>query len=132
MLNNEFFSNRDLPPNIKRTNDKYRGQIFYWQYVFDLLNHVAQKRRKIEVDSSRERKLKIINFPNGRREVIPPSLVALHSRELAHFLPPSYSPAWKGPGQSGEERRECVRTVHGNKNSESENQRKREVRAERN
>lgn len=54
-----------------------------------------QKLRKIEVDSSREQKLKIINFPNGRREVIPPSLVALHSGELAHFLPPSYSPAWK-------------------------------------
>lgn len=83
-------------------------------------------RGKIEVDFSREQKLKIINFPNGRREVIPPSLVALHSRELAHFMPPSYSPAWKGPGGV----RKCAR--YRNKNSKSENQRKREVRAERN
>jgi len=85
-----------------------------------------QKVRKIEVDSSREQKLKIINFPNGRREVIPPSLVALHSGELAHFLPPSYSPAWKDLGIVGK----CAR--YRNKNSKSENQQKTEMRAERN
>lgn len=85
-----------------------------------------QKLRKIEADSSWEQKLKIINFPNGRREVIPPSLIALHSGELAHILLPSYLPVWKGPSSVGN----CTR--YRNKNSESENQQQKEVRAKRN
>lgn len=117
-----FIITKDLSPrNIKRNH----GKIVLYVRTFSFLIYrtiLRAKRCKIEANSWREQKLKIINFPNGR-EKVPRLLSRWYSRELAHFLLFPYLPAWKGLNIA----EKCVR--YRNKNSKSETQQKRGVRA---